>query len=71
MFHVTVLPASDPVFVSDHCALLESEAEVADPVSEILAFADLATATSSLDRSLPIEQAANKTTGRNRVTAAI
>jgi hypothetical protein len=72
MVHVTVLSDSDPVLVSDHVALLVTEAEVAALESEILAFADLAIATSLLfDRSLPVEQAANRTTGRNRVTAAI
>jgi hypothetical protein len=71
MFQVTVLPERDPVFVSDHFALLVSDAEVEAPVSEILAVADLASATSLLDRSSPSEQAANRTTGRNRVTAAI
>jgi hypothetical protein len=57
--------------VKDHVASLVTEAVVAALESEILAFADLAIATSLLDRSLPIEQAANSTTGRNRVTAAI
>jgi hypothetical protein len=71
MVQVTVLPDSDPVLVSDQVALLVSEAEVAALESEILAFAGLAIATSLLDRSFPVEQAANRTTGRNRVTAAI
>ena len=69
MFHVTVLPVRDPVFVSDHCALFVSDADVEAPVSEILAVADLEIAV--LDGSLLIEQADRTTTGRNRVTAAI
>jgi hypothetical protein len=67
---VTVLPESDPVFVSDHCASFVSDAEVEAPVSEILAVPDRAIATSLLDRSLTV-QAANARTGRNRVTAVI
>ena len=69
MFHVTVLPESDPVFVSDHRASVVSDAEVEALVSETLAVPDLA--IKSFDRSLLIEQADKRRTGRNRATAAI
>src|SRR4051812_23506921 len=72
MFHVMVLPASDPVFVSDHFALLESVTLVDAPVSEIPAVPCSAIELLAVVSVPPIEHAGNsRRIGRNRVTATI